>query len=532
MVGLGGLLTVPEVADIVATLRVLHDPGASAPLARLLTGPRWRIGPRDLVALGKRARYLARDSSRPPAGPGRATDGRPRPGQRDRPRAARTRARPGTADDDPLAKAITDLTADPGSLVEALDDLGDPAGYSPAGHGRLAALAAELRELRSRVARPLPDLVGEVERALGLDIEVAARPGRDMASARADLDAFADAAAAFAGDQEEPTLGAFLAYLTAAEDEEFGLESGRVGDGDTVTLATVHASKGLQWAAVVVPGLAAGQKAQVFPAKPRFVSRWTENARLIPFGLRGDAGDLPALPSLEPGALASFGAACAARDLGEERRLAYVATTRAAFWLACTGYWWGDASSPLGPSVFLEEVRAACEAGAGTVACWAPPPEEDAENPALAEPPSATWPADAAGQTAGGGPGGRGPGAGGPGRRWRPTCSGRHADRGGPGPAGGLGHRDRAAAGRAGGMARRGRVGGLAAPAAVRVLPGDDGPRPGRAGPADPPADATAARPAGPPGHRVPPLAGGAVQPAAPDRPRRPARRRRRPGRG
>ena len=52
MVGLGGLLTVPEVADIVATLRVLHDPAASDSLARLLTGPRWRIGPRDLVALG------------------------------------------------------------------------------------------------------------------------------------------------------------------------------------------------------------------------------------------------------------------------------------------------------------------------------------------------------------------------------------------------------------------------------------------------------------------------------------------------
>ena len=381
VVGLGGLLTVPEVADIVATLRVLHDPGASAALARLLTGPRWRIGPRDLVALGKRARSLAREQRRFADERGRSADLNAPP-----------------QDEDPLAKAITDLTADPGSLVEALDDLGEPGSYSAAGHARLAALAAELRELRSRVARPLPDLVGEVERALGLDIEVAARPGRDMASARADLDAFADAAAAFAGDQEEPTLGAFLAYLTAAEDEEFGLESGRVGDGDTVTLATVHASKGLQWAAVVVPGLAAGKKAQVFPAKPRFVSRWTENARLIPFGLRGDAGDLPPLPSLEPGALASFGAACAARDLGEERRLAYVATTRAAFWLACTGYWWGEASSPLGPSVFLEEVRGACEAGAGTVASWTPPPEEDSENPALAEPPSAMWPSEPRGR--------------------------------------------------------------------------------------------------------------------------------------
>ena len=155
----------------------------------------------------------------------------------------------------------------------------------------------------------------------------------------------------------------------------------------------MHAAKGLQWAAVVVPGLAAGQKAQVFPAKPRYASRWTDNARLLPFGLRGDAADLPALADLSADSLASFGAACADRDLGEERRLAYVAATRAAFWLACSGYWWGDAASPLGPSVFLTEVRAACEAGAGIVAQWAPPPEDGAENPVLAEPPAASWPA-------------------------------------------------------------------------------------------------------------------------------------------
>jgi DNA helicase II / ATP-dependent DNA helicase PcrA len=378
VVGLGGLLTVPEVADIVATLRVLHDPSASSSLARLLTGPRWRIGPRDLVALGHRARALTREMR---------ASGRAQP----EPDGAGQPAIP--AEGDALAKAITDLTADPGSLVEALDDLGGPAGYSPAGHARLAALGAELRELRSRVARPLPDLVGEVERMLGLDIEVAARPGADPASARADLDAFADAAAAFAGDQDEPTLGAFLAYLTAAEEEEFGLEAGRVGDSDSVTLGTVHAAKGLQWAAIVVPGLAAGQKAQVFPAKPRYASRWTDNPRLLPFGLRGDAADLPALADLSADSLASFGAACADRDLGEERRLAYVAATRAAFWLACSGYWWGDAASPLGPSVFLTEVRAACEAGAGIVAQWAPPPEDGAENPVLAEPPAASWPA-------------------------------------------------------------------------------------------------------------------------------------------
>jgi DNA helicase-2/ATP-dependent DNA helicase PcrA len=296
-----------------------------------------------------------------------------------------------------MGQAVTDLSADSGSLVEALDDLGDPAAYSPAGHARLAALGNELRALRGHAGRPLPELVGELERALGLDIEVAARPGADPASSHADLDAFADAAAAFAGDQEEPTLGAFLAYLTAAEAEEFGLEAGRVGETDTVKLATVHSAKGLQWAAVFVPGLSGGAHGHVFPARSKLATRWTENPRLLPFGLRGDAADLPVLVGLDARALASFAEACADRELAEERRLAYVAATRAAFWLGCSGYWWGNGLSRLGPSVFLAEVRAACEAGAGAVAVWADEPDEDAQNPALAEPATATWPAAASG---------------------------------------------------------------------------------------------------------------------------------------
>jgi DNA helicase II / ATP-dependent DNA helicase PcrA len=376
VVGLGGLLTVPEVQDVVATLRVMYDPTAADALARLLTSPRWRIGPRDLVALGRRSRWLARAADRS---------------------ADQNGTQPGVPDADVMRQAVTDLTADPGSLVEALDDLGDPRAYSAAGHARLAALGTELRALRGHVGRPLPELVAEVERVLGLDIEVAARPGADPAGSHADLDAFADAAAAFAGDQEEPTLGAFLAYLTAAEAEEFGLEAGRVGDTDSVKLATVHAAKGLQWAAVFVPGLSGGPHGHVFPARPKLVTRWTENPRLLPFGLRGDAADLPALVGLDAEALASFTEACADRELAEERRLAYVAATRAAFWLGCTGYWWGSGISRLGPSAFLDEVRTACEAGAGTVAAWAPPPADDAENPALAEPATASWPAAASG---------------------------------------------------------------------------------------------------------------------------------------
>ena len=399
VVGLGGLLTVPEVADIVATLRVLHDPAASGSLARLLTGPRWRIGPRDLVALGRRARALAReqtDAERPGGPPGRDTPpAQAGPGEAPADRTGAEGA--AVRHDDPLAQVVTDLTAEPGSLVEALDDLGEARAYSARGSQRFTALAAELRALRGHVSRPLPDLVGEVERVLGLDIEVAAQPWRDPAAARADLDAFADAAAAFADDEEEPTLGAFLAYLTAAEAEEFGLESGQPSGTNAVTLTTVHAAKGLQWAAVVVPGLAAGARAQVFPAKPRVTTRWTENARLLPFGLRGDAADLPTLLDLTEGSRTRFTSACSARELAEERRLAYVAVTRAAFWVACSGYWWGDAASPLGPSVFLDEVRAVCAVGQGTIAHWAPAPDEDAQNPALADPATVPWPPAQAG---------------------------------------------------------------------------------------------------------------------------------------
>jgi DNA helicase-2/ATP-dependent DNA helicase PcrA len=401
VVGLGGLLSVPEVQDVVATLRVLHDAAASDALARLLTGPRWRIGPRDLVALGRRARDLARGVG-DDGGDGQATGASsgpaPGPSRPEDPQlAAEGDPGGGLPVADALTEALTDLTAETGSLVEALDDLGDSAGYSETGYARLSALASETRYLRAHVSRPLADLIAEVERALSLDIEVAARPGGDLASARADLDAFTDVAATFAGDQPEPTLGAFLAYLAAAQQEEFGLETGRVGESDTVKLLTVHAAKGLQWPAVFVPGLAAGDRSQVFPARPRVSTRWTDNARLIPFRLRGDVADLPDLPSLEADALEAFTAACAARDLAEERRLGYVAATRAAFWLGCSGYWWGDATAALGPSVFLTEVRQACEAGAGTVVEWVDRPADDAENPLLAEAAEADWPATPAG---------------------------------------------------------------------------------------------------------------------------------------
>ncbi|MFB9250833.1 UvrD-helicase domain-containing protein [Sphaerisporangium melleum] len=368
VVGLGGLLTVPEVADLVATLRVLYEPTAGDALARLLAGPRWRIGPADLKALGDLARELT----------------------------ATTRG--GPAADDPLEQAVTDMREERGSLVDALDELADRSEwlerFSPLARARLPRLAHELRVLRAHAGQPLPDLISEIERRTGLDIEVAARGGGPLA-ARADLDAFLDAASRFAGDAEDPTLGAFLAYLKAAEAEEFGLEAGRVGETNSVKLMTVHASKGLEWPVVIVPGLSqitsrrgGPAKGSVFPATPATNSRWTENPRKLPYSLRGDRSDLPALAGLEKDDLAEFDERCRERDLMEERRLAYVAVTRAHYLLIASGYRWGSAARPLEPSDFLREVR---DSG-GQVAQWAPEMAEGAANPLLAEPASASWP--------------------------------------------------------------------------------------------------------------------------------------------
>ena len=74
IVGLKGLLRLPEVAEVVATLTLVQDVTANAALLTLLAGPRWAIGPRDLALLGRRAARPVRAAAarvvvrRPPRG--------------------------------------------------------------------------------------------------------------------------------------------------------------------------------------------------------------------------------------------------------------------------------------------------------------------------------------------------------------------------------------------------------------------------------------------------------------------------------
>jgi DNA helicase-2/ATP-dependent DNA helicase PcrA len=368
VVGLGGLLDTPEVRDLVSALRLVADPLAGPAAVRLLTGPRWRLGVTDLAALWARARELAPQ----PPGPAR------------------------TATELALG-ALPGEHAEQAGLVDALDDPGEPGRYSPAGFARIRRLARELSRLRARASVPLTDLVADAERLLLLDAETVARPGP---AGRAHLDAFADVVADFAAGAEIATLPALLDYLDAAERAEDGFAPGEVEVAPgRVQVLTVHAAKGLEWQVVAVPHLVT----QVFPGR-KISGSWLTDPSALPVPLRGDAADLPALHLPPPGsdrkaveaALTAHDEALDTRRLVEERRLFYVALTRAEQMLLLSGHRWGPTGErPRAPSAFLVEVRAAVEAtGGGRVDHWAAEPEAGAENPAVAEPATAEWPRD------------------------------------------------------------------------------------------------------------------------------------------
>jgi DNA helicase-2/ATP-dependent DNA helicase PcrA len=421
VVGLGGLLLTPEVEDITALLHVVNDPSRGDQLMRLLTGPLCRLGAADLDGLMAWARHqqdlrLGVDDRAAPqddddaegaaTGGASALDGSRRP-----PRPTRDQAPD---------------SSDRVSIVEAVDDPPRPGwtswdgkGVSDTGLDRLRGLQQAIRRLRSLSALPLADLVGEAERALGLDIEVLAREGYTPAAARAHLDAFADVAATFTVSADRPNLGGFLAWLAAALKEERGLDKGYIeASSDAVQVLTVHAAKGLEWDAVAVPGLVEGS----FPALSSAASRSDgEQWRMsppkqrgwigglsdggIPYALRGDRDGLPLL-DWEGAAdwkdietrVEDFLRAGGDHGVEEERRLAYVALTRARSDMLVTAPVWTDGKTPKVTSRFLTEIVETETALPVDRLEWVAMPDpalpDEAVNPTAAEAVSVTWPAD------------------------------------------------------------------------------------------------------------------------------------------
>ncbi|KUI15448.1 ATP-dependent DNA helicase [Mycobacterium sp. GA-1285] len=401
VVGLGGLLGVPEVADVVAMLRMMADPTAGSAAMRVLTGPRWRLSGRDITALWRRAVQLD-DTGRSDA--------------------------PDEAADRIAAQAAPD--ADTACLAEAVTDPGVPEAYSPTGYARIVALGRELTALRAHLSHPLPELVAEVRRVLNIDTEVRARrPVSAGWSGTEHLDAFADVVADFAArpggsvaGRPGGTVTGLLAYLDAAEEVENGLpraagappprsEGGTAVAADRVQILTIHAAKGLEWQVVAVPHLSG----RVFPSTGT-ARTWLTDAGDLPPLLRGDRATLSehGVPVLDTSdvndrkrlsdVIAEHKRNLEQRRIDEERRLLYVALTRAEDTLLLSGHHWGASESKArGPSDFLCELKEiidkSAEAGepCGVVEHWAPAPADGEPNPLRDRVIEAVWPADPAG---------------------------------------------------------------------------------------------------------------------------------------
>ena len=374
IVGLGGLIHVPEVADILALLRTLTFPENGSSLMRLLTGPRLALGPKDLAGLGKFSRSLVANF------------------------------------DQSLSKSVGKLMESPnpemmeaedfaiGSAIEALEvfEKAPKAYFSEVGYARLLKFSKELRELRRYLVGSITDAIMEAERFLFLDTEVMVRDGHSQG--RKHLDAFLDEAAKF--QRNGGTISTFLEWLKIADSEEGGLKPVSVAaNKHAVQILTVHAAKGSEWDFVAVPGLVT----ENFPSEGKGLDLWISNSAALPIALRGDGAQFDdfVFPSNAPKhvevrrALDVIKESWKKRRAEEEWRLAYVAFTRAKINLLATASWFGNGMDPVEASSLYNLVEACVDEidSSKKIFEMAKP---TTENPTRTSPRTGSWPVKSA----------------------------------------------------------------------------------------------------------------------------------------
>lgn len=375
IVGLGGLLTTPEVTDVVAVLRCLWYADANSELIRVLSGPRFRVGVADIHGLRRASRWFS---------------GRDHTQQR-------------VAEDERL---LLTEDVDEVSLLDALDHLADsPVGHvafrgiTDTGRDRMIEAALLLRDLRSLISASIADLVDAIVHALRLDIELESNEYslHEGAAARANLDSFVDVVENFISTDAEGSLRSLLLWLERTMRDDAVAEHVAQAEPGTVQIITGHSAKGLEWDLVAIPRLVTDE----FPTRSRDAGGWLRSGAL-PDECRGDRHHRPRLEWRLAATQAELRARIAdyreeniALHEDEERRLAYVALTRARHAALLSGAFWAQAKKPRHPSPYLVELT-----DAGLIS-GIPADSRHEEHPDTHREETLQWPLDPLGRRAG-----------------------------------------------------------------------------------------------------------------------------------
>ena len=317
--GLSGLTELPEIIDLIAALKVISSPQSATELIRLLSGPRWSIAARDIAQLAGYAKKLSRirsevDSARP----------------------------------------IT--------LVEALDECRRPGSedyvnVSHASYLRLRNAADLFHRMRTQLSLSITELAWAVVRELNIDIELFAHAKNKNPLVH--LEEFISRLTEYEASTMRPTLSGLLQWLDyALEHESFELPKSGSKKG-VIQVMSVHAAKGLEWDVVLVGQLNQG----TFPIDSKDSKGWLAAGKL-PFELRGDSAQLPSFDFRTANSqrelkqrFEDFQDQMRQRQFREERRLAYVAITRAAKLLRLTASYYKAGAKKARPvSPFLLEL--------------------------------------------------------------------------------------------------------------------------------------------------------------------------------
>ena len=302
--GSSGLLDRPEVVDLMAWLEVLADVTNSIALLRILAGPQYRIGWRDLAALARAAREVGRQAGR---------------------------------SDIPFTIGEV-VTGD----LSALEDV------SPEARRRLARFVEQRGALGQATTRlPVLDVAETIIGRTGLWV-TAGKHGRE------NLLRFLDVAERFRPVEGNAALADFVEYVQLLDEAEEDLAEAHLSgdDADAVRVMTIHQAKGLEFPSVWVPGLTIG----VFPDR-----RGGENPlsaqNALPWWLTANEAGLPSISTAAT--MKEIDDAVRTRHRDEEWRLLYVACTRAERRLTLSAaQWYVGASEPQGRSLFYDFIAA------------------------------------------------------------------------------------------------------------------------------------------------------------------------------